>query len=55
MNANLIKRAVELGINYSMFYLLPQKKRDKALAQEIARVEKQFVRAKARPGEDENA
>lgn len=48
MNEKLIKRAQELGINYSMYYLLPAKKRDAALEKEIRRVESQLVLAKLR-------
>lgn len=48
MNKELIRRAQKLGINYSMLYLLPPKKRDKALAEEIKRAESQLVLVKMR-------
>lgn len=46
MNAKLIRRAQALGINYSMYYLLPAKKRDAALEKEIRDVEKRLVLAR---------
>ena len=46
MNAKLIRRAQALGINYSMYYLLPAKERDRALEKEILDVEKRLVLAR---------
>jgi len=51
MNEQLIERADRLGIDWSMFYLLPAKQREKALLREITAAEKKLVRAKAPAGD----
>ena len=41
MNEKLMKEAEALGINASMYYLLPPDKREEALRRDIARAKKQ--------------
>ena len=53
MNAELIERADALGINWSMFYMLPAKQREKALLREIAAEEKR--RTKRKEGSEHHA
>ena len=48
MNEKLIKRAWELGLNWSMLYMLPAKKRDAALREMIRKAEQNLVLAKLR-------
>jgi len=46
MNPELTERADALGINWSMFYMLPAKQREKALLREIAAAEKRQAKRK---------
>ena len=48
MDEKLIERAQALGINYSMLFMLPAKKRDAALREMIQKAEKDLVLAKLR-------
>lgn len=41
MNDELMKEAEVLGINASMYYLLPPERRESALRKDIARAKKQ--------------
>ena len=47
MDRKLIERADALGINWSMFYMLPAKQREKALLREITAEEKRRAKAAA--------
>ena len=40
MNEDLVKEAEDLGINASMYYLLPPDRRESALKKEIERAKK---------------